>query len=1648
MRRTVPPFYVLVAFPVFAFIITFLAAFPASATSNCSGHTGWVTPGTPTTFGQFGSYVKTMSNYNTATDCDGYATKNYITGTWQTYATSQAGDGHDTSYDYGPDGLGRPQTTEANAESVLLTSGAASQITKTNTYGGWSNLTRTQDTFECNVPGAGTTELTNIGFELCYHYETTATGTTVNHTAGDGEVSIYAANITGGGDDVTWVPANGYEIKHISGGTPVYDKCTQGYFTVKGASGQFKTSMATDALGTSFQQGTGAAWQRDGFVNGSFTITGVLPPGVTPPSRAWTCDTGSGVEYPPPLQEPDDCGSLDILSCECSSKKTPDPIDFVSGFKTLTEVDYTGASPLMLKRIYRSDGAWLNYRFGKFWRHNYDRTLNLTATSNVTVAIITTAQGQQLSFRKMSNGTWQSYNLGETATFAERFSGSTLIGYLYTTPGQTSKEYYDTSGKLTRIEYLASEAVNFTYDGSGRLSTVTDESGRTLTFSYDGSGRVSSVATPDGTYSYTYGSNNNLTQVTKPDTETRQYHYEDGSFVNALTGLTNENGVRYLTWDYDAQGRPISSERAGGTNSYSISYDSDTQVTVTNPLGKDTIYTIKKIAESREIVKVDGVASANCPASQALMGYDAKGRLIKSTDWEGNITRATYDSRGLPLTVREGFGQPEGRTTTTTWHASFPLPDQTVLDDLTMDYDYDAYGRLTTVTATDTNTSNSRIWALDYYSNGTDGSGNTILGRLKEVDGPRTDVTDKTMFTYDGNYNLTKIKNALNQETEITARDSAGRPTTVEDPNGVETDLTYDTNGRLETITVAPGTALEAVTTLDYSDAGDITDMELPNGTTMGFTYDNARRLTKITDSLGNTSNFTLNNAGNVTKEERKDSGNTLKFQYTQTFDEMARILKHIGAGAQEWDFAYDKNSNLTAFTDANNNQTTYAFDALQRLVSSTDAISGVTNATVNQLDQTTKIEDPRTNDTDYVYNAFGDVTQLTSPDTGTATFVYDPAGNVTQMTDARSVVTNYTYDALNRLLTVAYPSDSSLNVTLTYDDNPSTPGNCGTSIGELCRVVDPSGTTDYKYNALGQLIEVKEVRGALTFTTAYEYDLAGLLKKITYPSGRQATYTRNTNGQVTGVSAPVNGSSVAIASSIAYLPFGPVTGLTYGNGKSLSSTFDQDYRLTSRSVGGVFSESYTYDANGNILTKGSHTYDYDAMNRITEEIFGMTTTAWAYDSIGNRTSETVNSTPTAYTYPAGSSKLSSVGGTSYTYDAMGNVTQKGPQAFVYNAAAQMKEAKLSGVTVGTYTYNAFNQRTKKVAGGNTVHYVYGPGGGLIGEYNGSGALIREYIHANGEPLAQIDKPGASESILYLHTDHLLTARYATNAAGSTVWTWDSGAFGKEAPTGTATINLRFPGQYFDAETGLHYNWHRYYDPATGRYITSDPIGLDGGLDTFGYAAQNPLIYIDPDGLLFGVDDVVIGAVIAAVIKYGLGAYFATLAVAPWVPVAMRGGEGWQEAACKSAWNATLGAFFRYGIGWAVNSRYFAVYAAWFSKTRFGKGFGKVYGTGIIYRVPGGKTRSGKEYVGRSSDWEKTRSKYKGDGRDRKYGKVETRYPRYDVRAGRVAEQERMNAPELPPERRGVKNLDNGKNEIDRKKWRDFGVDDPEEFAD
>lgn len=1423
----------------------------------CSDVPNWNNPGTNPNPNYpenpyFGAVAAGRNNFNA---CIGFYTKSAVTDSWDGKATEQPNTQCGTRLDRPADPRGNAQYITSTPQALQQMSGGSAASDIQGSFSAYENHAMVDDLLWFETPSASSSSPAEIPFRLCFRYSTVA-GPSPAINSQEAEVAVQLAKFVYLGSTLSqvawlWDTGSTYFINRGSAPNWTTYKCNTGKFKLTGPGGIYTARTTWDTMGTSYFYPLPIYQnRRNGKVEGCFQITG-MPSGVT-------CYSGSGVM--PGCEFAIDTGEFctenkkkqtDQCKCTRSNSDAPacscgNPINCTYGYKVQKELDYAGASALRFERIYRSNGDWLNFNMGKYWRHNYDRTITLVSGPQSKAVEITTAEGAAYKFRSdVAVNDWQALDSDVKATFTELYDSTpTLIGYLYTDENKT-KETYNTSKKLTRIEYQGSEALNLTYDGSGRLSTVTDEHGRTITLTYDGSGRVSTAVTPDGTFTYTYGSNNNLTQVTKPDTKTRIYHYENTSFVNALTGITDEMGVRISTWGYDAQGRANSSSHAGGVDDYGVTYNSNGTTTVTNPLGKSTTYTYTVINGLRKITNVEQAASAHTPAATATYAYTSDGYLASTTDFEGNVTNYTYDANGLETSRVEAVGTPEERTITTTWIPSLRLPDVITEAGKTTDYAYDADGRMSSVTVTDDNSGETRTTSYTYWPNTTVG-GHTVLGRLKEIDGPRTDVTDKTTFDYDANFRLIKTTNALGQFTETTSFDAADRPLITKDANGIEARMTYDSFGRLKTVKRAFGTPLEALTTVTYNFNGDLTQIDSPNGVKVTYTYDSARRLTGMADDLGNSIAYTLDDDGNILTETRRDPANVLKYTHSQTFDEMSRLLTSVGAGAG-WtrSYAYDKNSNQTTFTNANNDATNFAFDGLDRLITATDALSGVTTDTINDLDQTTSIKDPRNNTTTYGYNAFGDVTQIVSPDTGTTSFVVNKAGSVTQRTDARGVVTNYTYDAINRLATVAYPSDTALNVMLTYDDNP-TPGDCGTSKGRLCRAVDASGTTDYKYNDLGQLIEVKEVRGVLTFTTSYEYDLAGVLKKITLPSGRQVTYTLNGNGQVTNVSAPVNGTATNLASSITYLPYGPVTGLTYGNAKTLSATYDQDYRPTNRTVSGVFNHTYDTDNDGNITQKGVRTYTYDALERLNAEAGG-TATSFTYDAIGNRLTEVTGST-TTYTYPSASSKLSSVGADSYTYDAMGNVTGDGARTYVWSAAALLKEAKISGSTVGTYAYDANNLRTKKVAGGTTTHYVYGVGGMLYGEYDNSGVLIREYIWLNGEPLAQIDKTGGTESVTYLHTDHLATPRYGTNAVGTIVWIWDSGAFGQEAPTGTATVNLRFPGQYADSETTLSYNWNRYYNPAIGRYTSSDPLGLSAGINPYLYVTANPLGFFDLSG--------------------------------------------------------------------------------------------------------------------------------------------------------------------------------------------------------
>jgi RHS repeat-associated protein len=206
---------------------------------------------------------------------------------------------------------------------------------------------------------------------------------------------------------------------------------------------------------------------------------------------------------------------------------------------------------------------------------------------------------------------------------------------------------------------------------------------------------------------------------------------------------------------------------------------------------------------------------------------------------------------------------------------------------------------------------------------------------------------------------------------------------------------------------------------------------------------------------------------------------------------------------------------------------------------------------------------------------------------------------------------------------------------------------------------------------------------------------------------------------------------------------------------------------------------------------------------------------------------------------------------TKYSYDAAGNTLGFTGETFNFNQLGRMSSVTTAAGTT-SYMYNARGELIEKNGVGGTTLFVYDEVGHLLGEYSSTGALIQETVWMDDIPVATLRPNGSTVTIYYVHTDHLNAPRIVTQSSDNSArWVWGGGA-PNQNPLGLGTFiyNLRFPGQYSQAETGLAYNYFRDYDAPTGRYLESDPIGLRGGINTYSYVGSNPISRTDPMGLM------------------------------------------------------------------------------------------------------------------------------------------------------------------------------------------------------
>lgn len=1229
----------------------------------------------------------------------------------------------------------------------------------------------------------------------------------------------------------------------------------------------------------------GILWSQDFYMNFSAVVSTTATPACA--NNTTTFESGSmvrqvycPVEYTQtytaspvvgPYCAPPTAAVIPVkqVCLTCGGTVKGDGVDASNGNKIETAIDYggVGTNPIPFVRTYSSLAAEqimngpgnMPQPVGLGWQATYFQyLLPVSVTDSRTTYNTVYAfrpDGSTLIFNEL-NGTYSPD--GDVRDSLVPVSGG---GWQYQTANDTI-ETYNATGQLTSIALRGQSPLTLTYAsgsglGDGPLS-VADAFGHSLTFGYlensDSIRSLGSITDSAGhTVQYAYDSYGNLTSVTNADGTTQGYTYGFGpgqvnGNVHMLMTLTDEASVAYKNWTYGGTGyQPTGSQRAGGVDSYTFSGTSS--ISVTDPLGTAYTYSQSLILGVYHPTSASSYCSG-CP-DNAARTYDGDGNVATRTDFNGHETTYSYDELTNRETSRtEAYGTSVARTITTKWDASWQQPDLITEPNRTTAYTYNSLGDTLTKTVTDTTVTPNvtRVWTYTYDS----------YGRMLTAKGPRTDVNSTTTYTYytctTGSQcgELETVTDPVGNVTTYNTYNAYGQPLTITDPNGVVTTLTYDARQRLLSRQVSTET-----TSFSYYPTGLLKQVTLPDSSYVLYTYDPAHRLTEISDGAGNSIQYTLDAMGNRTATKTYDPSNNRHLTHTRVINTLNELYQDVNAAntsAVTTTYGYDSNGNQNSIAAPLSRNTANVYDPLNRLSQITDPNSGNTYFGYDSEDDLTSVKDPRSLTTTYGYNGFGDVKSLASPDTGSSSNTYDSGGNLSVATDARGSTANYSYDAANRMTQTVYKNSAGVtDQTIVFGYDAGTDGKT-----RLTSASDANHSLAFTYDFMGR-VTGKSLTVGSTFnkSVGYGYTNADLTALVT-PSGQSVVYGYNSNHQITSVK--VNGTSVI--SSVTYEPFGGVNGWTWGDGTTVSRTFNGD-GLISQVVTAATTHAYTFD-NANRITGISDssnsaltwTYGYDLLDRLNSATTSAITDGWTYDANGNRLTQTGTTAITFSVSSTDNQLTSTTGGLvrTYTYDAAGNTTSNGPYGFSYNNRGRMAS---TGAGSTNYLYSALGQLIEKSNSSATTVYMYDEAGHTLGEYSGSGTLIQETLWLGDIPVATLRPNGSAITIYYVHTDHLNSPRkVAQPSTGTLAWRWDSDPFGTAATNqnpaglGTFVYDLRFPGQTYMAETGLNQNVNRDYDPAVGRYVESDPIGLIGGVNTFAYTGNSPVDLSDSHGLV------------------------------------------------------------------------------------------------------------------------------------------------------------------------------------------------------
>ena len=470
--------------------------------------------------------------------------------------------------------------------------------------------------------------------------------------------------------------------------------------------------------------------------------------------------------------------------------------------------------------------------------------------------------------------------------------------------------------------------VNFEYEAlprnsyAARVSKIIDPSGNEYLYSYDGI-----TAGCDGDYFKVACVSNNLTSIKYPDGTIRFYHYNERSHISdgnicpggrvlgpglgnlpyALTGITDENGIRFASWRYDCAGRATSSEHAGGAERVEVAYEDanaqgmkrSTVKTFTGPFESPVITSNVLTAEI-----ING-RSKNTSSDGACLGcgealqrtYDVNGNISSFTDQNNHLSKFEYDlSRNLQITRTEAFGTPNARKISTVWHSQYNKPVQIFKPLQITTLTYDASGNVLTRSIQSTSDANgmSGINALGTGLKKTWSYAYNQYGQITSITSPRSDVVGRTSLSYDEHGNIASVTNALNHSTLYSNYDMNGRVGTITSANGSISTISYTPRGKVSRTETNYGTTVES-TSYEYDAVGQIRKITAADGSFIDLHYDDAHRLVRATNSAGDSVDYVLDIQGNRIGERTKNMDGTLVRNISRAFDALNQLQQVIG---------------------------------------------------------------------------------------------------------------------------------------------------------------------------------------------------------------------------------------------------------------------------------------------------------------------------------------------------------------------------------------------------------------------------------------------------------------------------------------------------------------------------------------------------------------------------------------------------------------------------------------------------------------------------------------------------------------------------------------------------------------------------------